>query len=105
MTYLPSGMPLPQPLPDDVLRANIAERFAGAYEAQLGLLKRQAEQEQRSLQADVSSLRQFAYSAQHHAAQHRSQVEAARQSLGVGTAGSLVLREALGMVRSEIAAE
>eukprot|EP00931_Biecheleriopsis_adriatica_P011488 TRINITY_DN112578_c0_g1_i1.p1 TRINITY_DN112578_c0_g1~~TRINITY_DN112578_c0_g1_i1.p1 ORF type:complete len:272 (-),score=63.70 TRINITY_DN112578_c0_g1_i1:27-806(-) len=97
--------PRPQPISDDALRSSIAERFAGAYEAQLGHLTRQAEQERRAIQADVQALRHFAYQTQHQAAEHRARVQAARQTLGQGTVGSQTLREALNLARSELAAE
>mmetsp|Transcript_45207 Transcript_45207/g.81304 ORF Transcript_45207/g.81304 Transcript_45207/m.81304 type:complete len:398 (-) Transcript_45207:94-1287(-) len=102
---LPGITVIPQALPDEPLRASIAERFAGAYEAQLGHLTRQAEKERTVLQSNINLLRQEAYSAQQQAAEHRSQVLAARQNLGIRTAGNHALREAINTARAELQAE
>lgn len=90
---------------DGALRSSIAERFAGAYEAQLGYLSRVAAAEQRWLQTDVESLRGAAYVAQRSAAEHKARAEATRQALGHGHLDAIAAREALGMCHRDIAHE
>merc|ERR1719343_1456511 len=94
-TASPPGAPLPQPPSDAALQASIAERFAGAYEAQLGYLSRVAAEEHRWLQSDIGALRNAAYMAQRGAAEHRSRAEAARRALGEGQLNSAALWEAI----------
>lgn len=95
----------PQPASDDALRSSIAERFAGAYEAQLGYLARVHADEQQKIQADIGSLRNAAYMAQHSAAQDRARADAARQVIGVNAISSAGMRQALSLVRGELASE
>jgi len=101
---VPLGSALPQPPSDDALRATIAERFADAYEAQLGHLTRVHAEEQSLLQADISQLRQTAYAAQRGAAEHRARVEAARHALGTSVASTAAMHQALQQARAELAA-
>jgi hypothetical protein len=90
---------------DDALRASIAERFAGAYEAQLGHLKRVADDEQRVLHSDIGALRNMAYMAQRSAAEQRSRTDDARRALGVSAQDSWELRQAIGVAQAELAVE
>lgn len=104
----PQGQPAlsapPRPS-DEALQATIAERFAGAYEAQLGYLSRVAATEQQQLQRDIDGFRAAAYAAQRRAAEHRSRAEAARQGLAHGTQSVAAMREALQRTRQESEAE
>lgn len=90
---------------DAALQATIAERFAGAYEAQLGYLQHMAAVEQRQLRSQNDTLRTAAYLAQRSAAEHRAQTEALKQQLGQGHLHNAQLREGLKRVRGEIASE
>lgn len=87
------------------LRASIAERFTGAYEAQLGYLAHVAAVEQRQLQSRNDALRNSAYLAQRNAAENRVQTEALRNALGQGHVQCSHMREAVHRLRNEIAAE
>jgi len=90
---------------DESLRATIAEKFAGAYEAQLGYLSRVAAVEQQALQRDIDGLRQVAYMAQHSAAENRMRVDAARQALGQGHTSIAAMRDAIHAAQHEANAE
>lgn len=84
---------------------SIAERFAGAYETQLGQLRKQAEAEQSKLMADMGHLRSAAYAAQHAAAEHGARAEATRRCLHDGALSAWAQREALAASRSFTATE
>ncbi|CAJ1373938.1 unnamed protein product [Effrenium voratum] len=83
------------------MRDLIAERFAGAYEAQLKQLTKQAAYEQQTLQGDIEALRQAAFNAQQDAAQHRARVHAACQELGARSLGANALRHELWQLRAQ----
>lgn len=89
----------------DALRASIAERFTGAYEAQLGYLQHVAAVEQRQLQSQNDALRHTAYLAQRQAAEQRAQTEALRTALGQGHLHCSHMREAIHRLRAEVASE
>lgn len=95
----------PAPASDEALRSSIQERFAGAYEAQLGYLSRVAASEQRWLQSDVEALRNAAYNAQRAAAEHRQRAEAARRALGQGQLEATACQNAMVIVRHELQQE
>jgi len=99
------AQPLPRTRSDDALRASIGERFHGAYEAQIGHLARVAAEEQKVLQSDIGVLRNLAYVAQRNAVEQRLRTDAARRALGASAQESWGLREAIGIVHAELAAE
>lgn len=96
---------MPNPPTDAALRTSIAERFAGAYEAQLGYLARVAQTEQEMLQHDIFALRNASYVAQGKAAEHRARTEGARRAIGAAQQDCNAMREALGHARSLISSE
>lgn len=102
----PSSPPfLVPPLNASTADTDATDRFASAYRSQIGHLKRVHEHERRSLQADVTALRNTAYGAHMGAAHHRTRANAAREALGTTTMQSAAIQQALSLVRAEIATE
>merc|ERR1719343_662558 len=90
---------------EEALRSSLQDRFAGAYEAQIGHLQRVAAEEQRVLQSDIHALRNMAYVAQRNAVEQRARTENARRALGASAQESWGLRQAIALVHSELSAE
>eukprot|EP00928_Gymnodinium_smaydae_P087797 TRINITY_DN71_c0_g1_i2.p1 TRINITY_DN71_c0_g1~~TRINITY_DN71_c0_g1_i2.p1 ORF type:complete len:411 (+),score=92.06 TRINITY_DN71_c0_g1_i2:1021-2253(+) len=88
---------------DEALRSSIAERFAGAYEAQIGHLARTAAEEKDILQTDIGALRNLAYMAQRSAIDQRQRTEQARGALHLSSQESFRLREAIRNAYAELA--
>eukprot|EP00927_Polykrikos_kofoidii_P074037 TRINITY_DN70023_c0_g1_i1.p1 TRINITY_DN70023_c0_g1~~TRINITY_DN70023_c0_g1_i1.p1 ORF type:complete len:479 (+),score=65.00 TRINITY_DN70023_c0_g1_i1:59-1438(+) len=102
----PAGQPsLQRSRSDETLRSTIKERFAGAYENQIGHLARVAADEQKALCADIETLRNMAYMAQRNAVDQRARTEHARRALAVSAQESWKLREALRLAQSELTSQ
>lgn len=87
------------------LRQAIDERFANAYESQLGYLRSAALDEQGRLEFGIEAYRNMAYAAQHDAADARAKEEAARLALAQGDAASLQMKQNLDAVRTQLVAQ
>eukprot|EP00747_Dinoflagellata_sp_TGD_P067826 gnl/TRDRNA2_/TRDRNA2_155458_c0_seq1.p1 gnl/TRDRNA2_/TRDRNA2_155458_c0~~gnl/TRDRNA2_/TRDRNA2_155458_c0_seq1.p1 ORF type:complete len:747 (-),score=180.58 gnl/TRDRNA2_/TRDRNA2_155458_c0_seq1:45-2213(-) len=88
---VPKGaLQMPQ---SEALRATIAERFVGAYQAQLDSLRRATLDEQTHLESEAARLRQVAYEAQRTAAQHQAQVRALQGTHLVRSSTGLELKK------------
>lgn len=81
------------------------DRFADAYEQQVGYLSKVAAEEERRVQLDITHLRGLAYTAQRTAAEYQAKTDAARRALSAGAMSSWALRDAISVTRAEIDSE
>lgn len=81
------------------------ERFADAYEQQVGYLSKIASEEERRVQLDITYLRGLAYNAQRTAADYQAKTDAARRALSAGALSSWALRDEIQVTRAAIDAE